>query len=483
MPERDPVREPEKVNVFWFGQEMNDQAKAGLRELRGRFPNSQMYLWVQPRRRPGEAGRQEAARLMEGYRTEAVPHGYEVRHVGRHARELARAVEPKYNEQTIRDLLSLEMGNQGAIAAKDFVGFAVQATNPGAAVDLSVHHMRPEEWEAVRNHQNFSDDVVAPVDFSTAELKIVDLSHGEDAISRNLLHAGYQRTTDQHSDAGIEPQTMPHFDVFTSYVREGTRGPKAMAAAAQQMLSYYSQMARDEVKNGNVTFNPKDGDKRFRPETINLAGNNMLGAKFNPQDPDREDIIGRMAVSALADGVYLHFGTPRTPPGEPTAMPRMEMDPQVMREITMQAFQVGDVRVLPQMSLGKDFGNSWRTESTQDPGAVTRLTFEDHKVTLVQASNFGVREAVDRGWTEGLAKPGHIPYEVKYSTSADNSPRRTPSPNGEMSAEQLRQGVAGLTLPRSPSPEGSDPTSAAGRQTTVPRPPMGRRTASAPPGI
>ncbi|MGW1505630.1 hypothetical protein ACWCQW_45435 [Streptomyces mirabilis] len=94
-------------------------------------------------------------------------------------------------------------------------------------------------------------------------------------------------------------------------------------------------------------------------------------------------------------------------------------------DITMRAYQVGDVRELPQLSLGKDNQNSRRTQSTNDPSDLTQLKGE--KVTLVQASNIGVSKAAQLG-IEGLSKPAHLPYEVHYATSEGNdSPRRTPS--------------------------------------------------------
>ncbi len=62
MPERNPVTEPEKVQFIWFGEEMSDNARAGLRALSQRFPNSAKELVVMPRRLPGETGRRLSER-------------------------------------------------------------------------------------------------------------------------------------------------------------------------------------------------------------------------------------------------------------------------------------------------------------------------------------------------------------------------------------------------------------------------------------
>ncbi|MGV9450222.1 hypothetical protein [Streptomyces sp. NPDC003635] len=459
MPDRDPVTEPEKVQFIWFGEEMSDNAKAGLRALSQRYPNSAKELVVMPRRPPGEAGRQHVERLLEGYRSEAAQHGVDVLHVRDHTGRLAAAFEPKYTKQTLDDIFSAEMGNQGYIAAKDLATFALRGTETGLSLDLSHHHMTDGEWEAVQQDPAFSQDAVAPFDFSTAELKVVDLSHGEDANMRHVLNAGFMPMTRQHDEAGIEPQMMPHLDVFAMYTRQGTRGQEVARAAANQHIGYLAQMSQGEVAKGNVSFRPKDDSTRFRPDTINLSDDNLLGAKYNTQDPSRGDIIGRMAVSALADGIHLVYGRPVTPPGQSQEdMPMLQVDRETWKDVTMQAYQVGDVRVLPQLSLGKDNQNSWRTQATADPGDVTGLAAE-RKVTLVQVSNFGVREAAALGM-EGLNKPSHIPYEVHYSTSAGNSPRRTPSPPTEVNVEQLRQQVASMSMPRTPSPEGSNVTAA-----------------------
>ncbi|CCK25627.1 hypothetical protein BN159_1248 [Streptomyces davaonensis JCM 4913] len=452
MPERNPVTDPEKVQFIWFGEEMSDNAKAGLRALSQRFPNSAKELVVMPRRPPGEAGRQHVERLLDGYRNEAQQHGVDVLHIRDHTDRLAAAVAPKYGKKTLDDIFSMEMGNQGYIAAKDLATFALRGTETGLSVDLSHHHMTDTEWDAVQQDRAFSQEAAAPVDFSTAELKVVDLSHGEDANMRHVLNASFMAMTPHHGEAGIDPQMMPHLDVFAMYTRAGTRGQEVAQAAANQYIGYLGQMSQDEVRKGNVSFRPNDDSQRFRPDSINLADDNLLGAKYNTQDPSRGDIIGRMAVSALADGVHLVYGTPTTPPGGTRQdMPMLQVDQATWKDVTMQAFQVGNVRVLPQLSLGKDNQNSWRTAPSADPSDVTGLA-ADRNVTLVQVSNYGVREAAALGM-EGLNKPAHLPYEVRYSTSADNSPRRTPSPTGSVDVDQLRQQVAGLTMPRTPSPE------------------------------
>ncbi|MGW5640319.1 hypothetical protein [Streptomyces sp. NPDC003832] len=460
MPDRNPVTEPEKVQFIWFGEELSDNARLGLAALSQRFPNSQKELVVMPRRAPGETGRLRVEELMQGYRDEAQQHGVEVVDIRGRTAQLAEAVGPKYNKQTLDDIFSAEMGNRGAIAAKDLATFALRGTETGLSVDLSHHRMTEAEWEAVQNSPQFSPEVVMPFDYSTAELKVVDLSHGEDANTRHVLNASFMAMTQQHGEAGIEPQMMPHLDVFAMYTRAGTNGQEAARAAASQHIGYLAQISQDEVGKDNVSFRPGDDSKRFRPDRINLSDDNLLGAKYNTQDPGRGDIIGRMAVSALADGIHLVYGRPVTPPGQTQQdMPVLQVDQQTWRDVTMQAYQVGQVRVLPQLSLGKDNQNSWRTDATNDPGQVTDLAM-DRNVTLVQVSNFGVREAAALGM-EGLNRPAHLPYEVHQSTSADHSPRRTPSPPAEVDVNQLRQQVAAMTMPRTPSPEGQGLTDAA----------------------
>ncbi|MFF4354376.1 hypothetical protein [Streptomyces sp. NPDC001530] len=236
--------------------------------------------------------------------------------------------------------------------------------------------------------------------------------------------------------------------------------------AANMHIGYLAKMAQDQVLNGNVTFNPNDYDKRFRPDTISLAADNDLGAKYNLQDARRHDIIGRMAISALADGMHAVSGTPMTPPGGTKQdMPVLQIDQAAMDAATMRAFQVGTVRVLPQLSLGKDNQDAWRKEPTQNPSDLTNLKGEG--VTLTEASNIGVSQAAAAG-IPGLDKPAHLPYTEHYSKSGGNSPARTPSPDSSNeSVGTLTRQVAGLTMPRTPSPEGPDaPASAA-----VPPPP------------
>ncbi|MER6247159.1 hypothetical protein [Streptomyces griseorubiginosus] len=472
MPLQDPANEPEAVQMIWFGEEMSQSAKAGLRELSLRFPNSKKELVVMPRSRPGEAGQQRRAELMAGYRAEAEQYGVEVVNVRGRTAQLAKAVEGKYTADTINDIYTMEMSNHGYIAAKDLTQYLLRGTGTGLTLDLSHHHMTGEEWDAVQVDPNFSEAVVAPVDFSTAELKIVDLSHGQDANYRHVLHAGYQALSERHDEAGIDYQMMPHLDVFAMYTREGTRGQQVAQAAASQYIGYLAQMSQDEVRKGNVTFRPNDTSTRFRPETINLADNNLLAAKYNTQDPGRADIIGRMAVSALADGIHLVYGEAVTPPGGTSAdMPVINVRPEVMSDISMRAFQVGNSRVLPQLSLGKTNQGEWRTDATNDPGDLSRIHGE--RVTLVQAANLGVRQAAEMGF-EGLNKPSRITYDVhRQARSEGGSPIRTPSPassEGE-GMSQIAAGVANLQMPRTPSPEGSNPT---GKVSEQPRPPVHR---------
>ncbi|MGW1537429.1 hypothetical protein [Streptomyces aureus] len=461
MPERDPAREPERVQMIWFGDELSANARAGLQELSTRFPNSEKQLVVMPRRRPGEAGQQRTAELMQGYRNEAQQHGVSVRHIRDETRTLARFMEPKYNHQTVDDIFKMEMSNAGYIAAKDLATYLLRANETGLSVDLSHHRMTDGEWQAVQTDRNFTPEAVAPFDFSTAELKVVDLSHGQDANMRNVLHAGFQSMTEHHGDANIDPQMMPHLDTFALYTREGTRGQQAAQTAAVMHVGYLAKLAQDEDLKGNVTFSPGDTNKRFRPDTVNLHESNDLGAKYNTQDGRRADIIGRMNISALADGIHAAYGRPATPPGGPgTDMPTMQVDQETWNDITMRAFQVDNVRVLPQLSLGKDNQGAWRTDPTQNPADLTNIQGE--RITLVQASNIGVSRAADLGF-DGLDRPAHLPYRVERSSSVDNSPRRTPSPlsSSDESMGQVTSQVAALQMPRTPSPEGPGLTDSA----------------------
>ncbi|MEU8795432.1 hypothetical protein [Streptomyces sp. NPDC048643] len=469
MPDRDPAQEPERLQMIWFGEELSDNAKAGLKALSERYPNSEKQLVVLPRRRPGDTGQRHVEELMDGYRAEAQQHGVNVRHIREDTRQLATVLGPKYNHQTVDDIFRMEMSNAGYIAAKDLTTYLLRANETGLSVDLSHHHMSTAEWDAVKQDANFTTQAVAPFDFSTAELKVVDLSHGRDANMRHVLNSSFQAMTEQHSDADIDPQMMPHLDTFAIYTREGTRGQEAAKVAATMHVGYLATMAQEGAKRGDVTFNPRDTDKRFRPDTVSLAAENDLGAKYNTQDARRADIIGRMNISALADGIHATYGTPTTPPGgTQTDMPMLQVDPATWNDITMQAFQVGNVRVLPQLSLGKDNQGAWRTDATQNPADLTNLRGE--KITLVQASNLGVSKAAELGM-EGLNKPAHLPYTVERSTSAGNSPRRTPSPasSSDESMGRVTSQVANLQMPRTPSPEGPGLTDAAA-STAVARP-------------
>lgn len=459
MPERNPVSEPEKVQFIWFGEEMSDNARTGLRALSERYPNSERELWVLPRRPPGETGRQRVEQLMEGYRSEAEQHGVKVLHIRDHTGELAAVVGSaergrKYDRTTLDDIFGMEVSNQGYIAAKDLATFLLRGRETGLSLDLSHHHMTETEWQAVRDDPRFSPDAVAPFDFSTTDLKVVDLSHNQPAIRRHVLNSSFAPTTEQHDDADIEPQMMPHLDVFAMYTRAGTKGQEVAKAAASQWIGYLARMSQQQARTGNVGFRPEDSSRRFRPDTVNLEPDNLLGAKYNTQDPVRGSIIGHMAVAALADGIHIVYGRTETPTG-PTqqgGMPMPTVDDATWKAITMRAYQVGNVRVLPQLSLGKDNQNSWRTGGTEDPGDVSRLQM-DRRATLVQVSNLGVRRAAQLG-VEGLNKPAHLPYDVHLSTSADNSPRHTPSPPpAEVSVGELRGQVAALAVPRAPSPQ------------------------------
>ncbi|MET7744850.1 hypothetical protein [Streptomyces sp. NPDC005385] len=469
MPDRDPAKEPERLQMIWFGDELSDNAKAGLKTLSERYPNSEKQLVVLPRRRSGETGQKRVEELLEGYRVEAEQHGVNVRHIRDDTRQLATVLGPKYNHQTVDDIFRMEMSNSGYIAAKDLTTYLLRANETGLSVDLSHHHMSAAEWDAVQTDAHFTTQVAAPFDFSTAEIKVVDLSHGEDANMRHVLNSSFQSMTERHSDADIEPQMMPHLDTFAIYTREGTRGQDAAAMAATMHIGYLAELAQEGAKRGDVTFNPKDTDKRFRPDTVSLAEENVLGAKYNTQDGRRADIIGRMNISALADGIHGTYGAPITPPGATqTDMPMLQVDQATWNDITMRAFQVGNVRVLPQLSLGKDNQGAWRTDPTQNPADLTNI--KGDKITLVQASNIGVSKAAELGM-EGLNRPAHLPYTVERSSSAGNSPRRTPSPasSSDESMGRITSQVANLQMPRTPSPEGPGLTDSAA-STTVARP-------------
>ncbi|MCX4904443.1 hypothetical protein [Streptomyces sp. NBC_00878] len=464
MPQRNPVTDPERVQFIWFGEEMSDNAKAGMKALSERFPNSARELWVMPRSRPGQPAR--TTELMDGYRREAEGLGVDVKNIREHTTRLAGALGDKYNAQTINDIFNMEMGNHGNIAAKDLATYLLRGTETGLSMDLSHHRMNPTEWVGVRGHDEFSHDRVAPFDFSTAELKVVDLSHGEDAISRNILNAGPFPMTEQHGTAEIDPQRMPHLDVFAMYTREGTKGQEVAKTAAQQHIGYLAQISQDEVRKGNVVFHPNDNDKRFRPVKINLSDDNLLAAKYNPQDPTRAYVIGHMAIGALADGIHLHYGKPTTPPlkAQPDQppqkdMPALQVDSDTWKKITMQAYEVGNVRVLPQLSVGKVNQGAWRTEPTGS-----------ENITLVQASNLGVSTAAGISHPGGLNKPAPIPYEVVHSKSADNSPRRTPSPgsSSDESIGRTAREVASLNMPRTPSPESPGLVAAAAQKPARP---------------
>ncbi|MGY1436514.1 hypothetical protein [Streptomyces reniochalinae] len=466
MPERDPVREPELVATYWIGeQEMGDAVKNGLKELAQRFPNAPRELRVLPPRHPGPTGRQQWQELMEGYARDAGEQGYRLVHLPDIADKLAHGLDrTKYTSDTLKDIYGMEAANAGHISTKDLSFYLGMGAETGLHVDLSHHHMRDSEWEAVQRSPNFNPAAVAPIDFSTAELKIVDLSHGEDALIRNPLSSEYQSTPERFDAAGIEPEYVRHLDAFAVYAREGTRGQQFGQAAANQYIGYLAKMAQDEVSKQNVAFRDQDGHTRFRPTRITLTNDNLLAAKYNPGDPRREDIIGRMNINAAIDAAHLVYGRPRTPDSQgPGRAPRV--DPQVWDAITMQAFEVNGARVLPQLGLTKVSQNSWRSSDQRDPMDLGK-TLAGDKVTLVQATNMGVAEAAraasnpglsaaSRAELKKLSEPSRIPYEVRYSSSADNSPRRTPSPAGEkgMSVEQLRQDVANMSMPRTPSPE------------------------------
>ncbi|MFD8305036.1 hypothetical protein ACFV29_22240 [Streptomyces sp. NPDC059690] len=467
MPERDPANEPENLLVHWYGRELSENAKAGMREMAARFPNSNKELWVLPPRRPGETGQQEQQRLLAGYAEEARRHGYTVKHVRDETRTLARGLEPKYTSDTLDDVFRMESANDGYITTKDLAYYLASGTKTSLSVDLSHHHMRDSEWQAVQQSPDFSPQVVAPVDFSTAELKIVDLSHGQETNLRHVLSTDFLPMTERFDEADIQPEYTRHLDVFAMYAREGTRGQEFAKAAAGQYIGYLAQIAQNEALKGNVTFRQGDDHTRFRPETVKLVEDNLLGAKYNPGDPRRNDMIGMMNIAAATDAIHLVYGRPRTPDGQgKDSMPVPRVDPATWDAITMQAFDVNGVKVLPQIGLTKTFQGSWRRGERDDamdlgPG------LDGDKITLVQASNIGVAQAAGAG-ISGLDRPSRIPYDVQRSSSAGNSPRRTPSPQNTLDMEQLRSEVASMSMPRTPSPEQGDITAQAAAAATKP---------------
>ncbi|KPI12108.1 hypothetical protein OK074_2729 [Actinobacteria bacterium OK074] len=447
MPEQNPATEPKRVQAIWYGGEMSANAKLGLRELAERFPGSQRRLWVMPRQ-PGPLGTVQGNELMEGYRSEAEQYGFEVVHARENLEELASGLdESKYTEQTVQDIFRMEMSNNSPISAKDLTAYLLGAGGTTLTVDLSHHHMRDEEWEAVKNHGEFSNEAVKPVEFDSAELKVIDLSHGQDATMRHVLQTDLMATSAEHDDAGIGAQMMPHLDVFAMYSREGTKGQEAMKGAAEAYLSFYAKLAQDAGKEGNITFDPKSTDKEFKPDTITLNDKDLLSVKFNAQDGYRNELTGRMAISALTDGVYAAYGKPVVPDGSSThAMPEMQIDQETWNKITMQTFEVDGAQVVPQIGLVKNFQNSWRVQQSDADALDFGRHLSGDKITLVPASNMGVQHAAQLEGT-GLDKPGHLPYYVQHSSSTDNSPRRTPSPTQQNpDLNQLQADVAALNI-------------------------------------
>ncbi|MFF4354359.1 hypothetical protein [Streptomyces sp. NPDC001530] len=128
MPDRDPAKEPERVQFIWFGEELSDNAKAGLQALSRRIPNSKRELVAMPRHTPGETGRLRANELMEGYRAEAQQHGVDVRHIREDTGKPASVLEPKYRKATVDDIFRMEMSNQGYIAAKDLATYLLRGS-------------------------------------------------------------------------------------------------------------------------------------------------------------------------------------------------------------------------------------------------------------------------------------------------------------------------------------------------------------------
>ncbi|MGW1627305.1 hypothetical protein ACWCQR_51965, partial [Streptomyces sp. NPDC002172] len=318
----DEVNDPQRVQSIWFGGPMSDNAKFGLRELGERFADSEKVLWVLPRRRSGETGRLESEALMAEYRQEAENNGFKVRHAYEEAEWLAGNLDPsKYNAQTLRDIYNLEMSNQGYIAAKDMTAMLIGSRETSLTLDLSHRHMLTDELNDVEKHPEYDAAAAWPVKYNKAEFKIIDLSHGENQLVRDMMQADGLPFGQKFPGADLEASMSPHLDVNAMFSREGTNGQKVMKAGAEAWISYYSTLVSMSEKGGHITLASDSDTYSVKPETINIGRpefgpgyqrerDNWLSAKFNTQDPDREMVIGYMAVNAINDGIHMVYGEP-----------------------------------------------------------------------------------------------------------------------------------------------------------------------------
>ncbi|MGI5455857.1 hypothetical protein ACQEWB_22280 [Streptomyces sp. CA-249302] len=470
----DEVNDPKRVQGIWFGGPMSDNAKQGLRELTERFPESERVLWVMPRTRPGAAGQEAARALMDEYQQEATASGFKVRNAFDEAEWLTENLDSKkYNAETLRDVYRMEMSNQGYIAAKDLTAFMVGSKETSLTVDLSNRHMRDTEMEAVRGDGRYDVKATDPFGYNEAELKIVDLSYGDDALQRHVMQTDFERTSEKFYDAGIEPQLYPHLDVFAMYSREGTRGQEVMTASAEAYFSQLSQIAMNGQKNGYVQFQDNSDPQGFKPESIKLErplnenygteNDNWLGAKYNTLDQDRDRVIGQMAIHSLTDGIYQVYGQPEYEASPDKPMPGRVVAPETWNDITMRAYDVDGVKVLPQISLTKDAQNSWRgrdlpenpqnlhERSEANAQGVRESKLRGEKLTLVQATHLGVDRARERGLDTALQNPGRIRFEIRQPVSADQSPVTTPPRTASPDLNQLTADVAAIPILNAPN--------------------------------
>ena len=465
----DEVNDPQRVQSIWFGGSMSDNAKSGLRELGQRFPESEKVLWVLPRRRPGETGRLESEALMAEYRQEAENNGFKVRHAYDEAEWLAGNLDPsKYNAQTLRDIYNLEMSNQGYIAAKDMTAMLIGSRETSLTLDLSHRHMLTDELNAVENHPKYNADAAWPLKYNEAELKVIDLSHGENRLMRDMMQADGLPFGQKFSQADLEPSMSPHLDVNAMYSRAGTKGQEAMKAGAEAWISYYSTLVSMSEKGGHITLASNSDTYSVKPETINIGRpafdkdyqrerDNWLSAKFNTQDPDREMVIGYMAVNSINDGIHMVYGEPAYEADPDKPMPSRVVPEETWDQITMQAFDVNGVKVIPSLSVTKEAQNSWRVKDRPANAAalherekvddVWQSKLPGEKMTLLHATNLGVEEAKKRNIATDLQQPVRMTFVDRRPTTTDNSPNQTPPRTASPDLQALRQDVANLQIP------------------------------------
>ncbi|MEU9344701.1 hypothetical protein AB0D74_26240 [Streptomyces sp. NPDC048278] len=469
----DPVNDPQRVQGIWFGGPMSENAKQGLRDLATRFPESQKFLWVMPRRRSGDTGKQEYDRLMAEYQQEAESTGFEIRNAYKEADWLAGNLDQsKFDGQTIRDIYTLEMGNQGFIAAKDLTAMLINSRETSLTLDLSHRHMREGELEAAKNHREYNAEAAAPIEYDKAELKVIDLSQGQRVLMRNPMQTDFLPHGQKFPEADMEPSFTPHLDVNGFYSQVGTKGQEVMTAGAEAWLSNYANMVQAADKGNFITFAEQSGPKRLVPETISIDRadptdpnyqrdrDNWLSAKFNTQDPDREQVIGYMAVNSLSDAIHMVYGEPsHEPHPDNTVMPTRTVSDQVWKDITMQAYDVNGLRVIPGLNLTKDAQNSWRErDKPEDPQNLHTQVVKDgvqqsllagNKMTVLHATNLGVQQAQQRGDTSGLQDPVKFVLADRRPATTGNSPNQTPPRLPSPNMNQLAADVAGMQIPNS----------------------------------